>query len=125
MTDPFGGTASTELKLFVQSALLGLVTPDLRMVTTRVGKAGAQARFVYESEVPEDTREDVSIAETEVSADYGGQTPVNFTIEVLPASERLTVFPGEFAVYRRWESSTSWHGSAWSRDGIDVTPKTH
>ena len=90
--------------LFMQKALLGEVTPELRMVVARFDEQGAHARFIYDSVLTDEAIETVAIAESEVSADYGGLTDVRFVAETLPARERLVFYPVEVTVYRRREA---------------------
>ena len=98
-------TPQGDLMLFVQKALVGEVTPELRMVVARFDEQGAHARFVYESALTDEMLETVAVAETEVSADFSGLAPVSFVAETLLPNEPLVFHPGEFTAYRRRESS--------------------
>jgi hypothetical protein len=89
--------------LSLQRALWDLVGPSLRGVKVAIEYPAVTARFLFENEPTDDDREDVSLAETYVMADFLDDVSVEFTAEWVPLSESRDVLAGEEWVYLRKE----------------------
>ena len=103
MTQAFSRSPIGDAKLFVLSALLGAVTPELRGVSVMVDSEGVFARFIFDTELTDSMREIVDDAETEVIADYGGLSPVVFRPEYLPSQQVPNLGAAEHWVFLRRE----------------------
>jgi hypothetical protein len=88
----------------IQSALLGLVTPNLRGVAVAAHEPSIRLRFVFENDPSDDDRENVSLAETYVIADFEDFVSVEAICGWVPVSKPLRLEAGEEGVYMRKES---------------------
>ena len=100
------GRLRSDAIIYLQRALLGMVTPELRGVTIRVDEDLVHARMVYEHEPTEDERELVSEVETEVIAAYLPEVEVTVVPDAVPPPAWPQLEPGESWVYRRREEPT-------------------
>jgi hypothetical protein len=73
--------------LSLQSALLGMVTPDLRAVEVWVNERSVRAQFAYDSAVGDEHRELVAEVETLVIADLPDDVRVEFVAVAAPRSQ--------------------------------------
>jgi hypothetical protein len=88
--------------LSTQRALLGKVTPNLRLVAVRWDEQEIVGRFVYDVEEEDDLYR-LQIAETEVVADFYPELEVRFALEVCAWPAMIDV-PEEMVVaYARYE----------------------
>jgi len=97
------GARRAEAIIFMQRALLGMVTPELRGVTIRVGENLVHSRMIYEREPSEDDRELVSEVETEMIAAYLPEVDVAVVPDAVFPSAWPELLPDERWVYRRRE----------------------
>ena len=89
--------------LSMQRALWDVVTHGLRGVAVKIGSGAIAARFLFEDEPSDDDREDVSLAETSVIADFTDAISVSFEAIRLPVPAPRDLAPGEEWVYLRKE----------------------
>jgi carbohydrate-binding DOMON domain-containing protein len=73
--------------LSLQSALLGMVTPDLRAVEVWVNERSVRAEFAYDGAVGDKHRELVAEVETLVIADLPDDVRVEFVAVAAPQSQ--------------------------------------
>lgn len=92
-----------QVLLSVSRALWDLVTPGLRAVTVAAREPSIRIRFIFEDEPTDDDREDASLAETYVIADFDDSVSVSATCSWLPAGVPRDLEAGEEWVYRRKE----------------------
>lgn len=85
----------------LQRALWDAVTPGLRGVAVRIGGPSIAARFLFDHVPDETDREDVSLAESSVMADFADDRGVAFEALRLPARQPRTLMSGEEWVYLR------------------------
>lgn len=97
------GELRVEAIVFMNRALLGMVTPELRGVSISVGDNVVRSRMVYDHEPTEDECELVSEVETEMLADYLPEVEVVVGAEAVPPPAWPELLPGESWVYRRRE----------------------
>jgi hypothetical protein len=90
--------------LSIQRALWDLVTPNLRAVAVTAREPHIHLRFMFENEPDDDDREDTSLAETYVIADFEDSVSIETDCVWLPVSLPRDVEPGEEWVYLRKES---------------------
>lgn len=93
-----------EVLLSVQSALLGLVSPGLRGVATRMIHPRIELRFLFDGTADEEDREDVSEVEAYVVADFSADVSVETIVEADMELRPRDLRPGEVWVYLRKES---------------------
>jgi hypothetical protein len=93
-----------QVLLSVQRALLGAVDPELRAVAVGWSDTSVEARFIYDATELEPFTETVSVAETEVIADFSRDVNVAFSAEALPIPAPLGLGPDEARVYFRRET---------------------
>ena len=110
MTQAFSRPPLGDAKLFILSALLGEVTPELRAVSVTVSAEGVFGRFIFDTELTDDMRELVDDAETEVIADYGGVSPVVFRAEYLSSEQAPNLGVAEHWVFLRREPPIAGQG---------------
>ena len=76
------------LLLSIQGALLGSVTPNLRMVTAEGDDEEIRLIFYYDGEISEDDYEMADIAATEIISNFTTQG-LNLKIERLDAPKKM------------------------------------
>lgn len=87
-------------QLCVQRALLGSIVPSIRMVTVHINGGGRFVTVIFDSPPTEEELELMSVAETELLADYPDNR-VSVRVLTIPAPEDTSA-PG-IAVYARYE----------------------
>jgi hypothetical protein len=92
-----------QVLLSLQRALVGAVTPNLRLVVCRWTESEIKIRAVYDQQPSPDEVEEMSIVETNMLADF----PPSMTIQVQCLESdrafKVAVEDDEEAVYARWE----------------------
>lgn len=91
---------STRLRLLLNVALLGDVTPNMRAALIRKVGSEIKTRFVFYIRPSDDELESASIASTEVVADFNQNEIISENYEV-NANENIVCGEGEELVYRR------------------------
>ena len=104
------GRPYVEATIFLQRALVGMVTPELRGVCVQADPTAVRGRMIYDHEPTEDERELVSEVETEVTAAYPPEVEVVVHAEGLPATTWPALAPEEWWIYRRREPELSGGG---------------
>ena len=87
----------------IQRALLGNLGTRVRLVTCRWSKHDINVRAVFDGEIPDDEAAAMSVAETEMMADFPGHD-VSLTCERCDAPQNIPREADECAVFRRFES---------------------
>lgn len=99
---------SVYLRLSLQRALLGNVTPNIRAVIAELSGKNISLLFYFEGEgegegeVDDDDEELVSIIETEIIADFDDDFTVDTTVQRLDSPQRIKNTNG-LLVYLRKE----------------------
>lgn len=100
-------TTSSDLRgrvlLSVQRALLGHIGIAVRAITCRWTQDEIVVRAIFEGDASEDDIEAISVAETEVMADFPSRVAVCFKIERCDYPAAIPEREGELAVFRRLE----------------------
>ena len=91
-----------QVLMVFQTALLGMVTPDLRGVSVNWSPTQIRGFFFYDGDVSEAEREIVSDVESEVIASFS-KFAVDLEARSCPASKRLPSLEAGAWVYRRLE----------------------
>lgn len=99
-----GGERRAEAIIFMNRALTGMVTPELRGVVIRAGDNLVHARMTYEREPTEDDREPASEVGTEIIADDLPEVEVIVQADAVLPAVRPELRPEESWVYRRRET---------------------
>ncbi|HEV2058706.1 MAG TPA: hypothetical protein VGR11_05070 [Solirubrobacteraceae bacterium] len=89
--------------LSLQSALLGMVSPDLRAVEVWIEDRSVRGRFAYDGELTDDHREVVSEIETLVIADLTDDAKLELEAASVPHPEPVAFVRGSVFVYLRRE----------------------
>ena len=85
----------------MQRALWDTVSAGLRAVAVRISDHSIDARFLFDHEPDDDDREDVSLAETSVIADFPAEVKITFRVDSSPGPRTLSA--GEQWVFLRKE----------------------
>ncbi len=93
---------SSYLKLSIQRALLGNITPNVRCVIAMLNNKNIQLFFYYDGEFTEYNKEIASEVETEVIADFEGDFTINTHMERLDYPQPIKIGNG-YCVYLRKE----------------------
>ncbi|MFC8798498.1 hypothetical protein ACFT2C_12260 [Promicromonospora sp. NPDC057138] len=110
-SSPSAGLSRATVLLSLQRALWDVVTPGLRGVTVRIGESTIEGRMIYDHGPDATDREDCSLAETYVIADFPADVAVSLdAVAVVPPDERM-LLAGEEWVYLRKEPAPPepWH----------------
>lgn len=91
--------------LNLSRALWEIPTPELRFITVKIDGGDVSARFGYDVPIDELVQELVSLAETELYADFASTPGVSITFrpEHVPQSEPRELRDGEEWYYLRYE----------------------
>lgn len=90
------------LRLSLQRALLGNVTPNIRAVITELSGKNISLLFYFEGEVDDDDEELASVIETEIIADFDDDFTVDTIVQRLDYPQRIKNTNG-LLVYLRKE----------------------
>ncbi|ECG5862894.1 hypothetical protein ACLH9T_004762 [Salmonella enterica] len=90
------------LKLSIQSALLGAITENIRNVAVYINEKKILLYFFIDGEIREDDKENISIIETEVIADFEDDFDIESIIKRVDTPEPITLDRG-FSVFQRKE----------------------
>lgn len=90
------------LKLSIQSALLGAITENIRNVAVYINEKKIFLYFFINGEISEDEKENISIIETEVIADFEDDFDIESIIKRVDTPEPITLDRG-FSVFQRKE----------------------
>ncbi|HDK6330971.1 hypothetical protein AAHY48_19675 [Klebsiella variicola subsp. variicola] len=71
------------LKLSVQRALFGNVTPNIRAVVAELSGKNISLLFYFDGQIDDDDKELVSVIETEIIADFDEDFTVDTTVKRL------------------------------------------
>lgn len=93
---------SVYLRLSLQRALLGNVTPNIRAVIAELSGKNISLLFYFEGEVDDDDEELASVIETEIIADFDDDFTVDTTVQRLDYPQRIKNTKG-LLVYLRKE----------------------
>ncbi len=102
---PKNGTIAdnrVRLRLSIQRALFGSITPSLRMVTADIDEEWVRVIFYYDGRISEKVREMAEVAGSEIIASFNKQM-LNLKIERLDAPNKMPTLAE--VVYRRYESN--------------------
>ncbi|HEK0805670.1 TPA: hypothetical protein SMT48_000972 [Proteus mirabilis] len=91
------------LKLSIQSALFGEITPNMRCVLVDIVNKKIELFFFIDGEVTEDDEENISIIETEVIADFEDDFDIETHIKRIDYPAPIVLDHG-YGVYRRKEN---------------------
>ncbi|EDU7996607.1 hypothetical protein CSM15_005080 [Salmonella enterica subsp. diarizonae] len=90
------------LKLSIQSALLGAITENIRNVAVYINEKKILLYFFIDGEIREDDKENISIIETEVIADFEDDFDIESIVKRVDTPEPITLDRG-FSVFQRKE----------------------
>ncbi|MFB4339497.1 hypothetical protein RAC90_03260 [Pantoea sp. CS_6] len=91
------------LKLSIQAALLGAVTENMRNIAVDICGNKILLCFFIDGEIKDDDKENISIVETEVIADFDGDFDIETIIKRIDCPEKI--IPGQgHSVFQRKES---------------------
>jgi len=93
----------TAVLLSIQRALLGNLGTHVRLVTCQWSKHDIKVRAVFDGEIPEDEADAMSVAETEMMADFPDYD-VSLTFERCDTPHDIPRKADEYAVFRRFEN---------------------
>lgn len=91
-----------DLKLSIQRALLGEITPNIRCVTINIINKKIELSFFIDGKVTEDDQENISCIETEVIADFEDNFDIKTNIKRIDYPYPIVIEHG-YCVYRRKE----------------------
>lgn len=90
------------LKLSIQSALLGAITENMRNIAIDISENKIMLYFFISGEITEDDRENISIIETEVIADFEDKFDIESVIKRVDYPESIVLERG-CSVFQRKE----------------------
>jgi hypothetical protein len=93
----------TAVLLSIQRALLGNLGTRVRLVTCRWSTHDIKIRAVFDGAIPDHEAEAMSVAETEMMADFPDHD-VSLTCERCDAPQNIPREADDYAVFRRFES---------------------
>lgn len=91
-----------DLKLSIQRALLGEITPNIRCVIVNIISKKIELFFFIDGKVTEDDEENISGIETEVIADFEDDFDIETSIKRIDYPNPIVIEHG-YCVYRRKE----------------------
>lgn len=91
------------LKLSIQAALLGAVTENMRNIAVDICKNKILLYFFIDGEIKDDDKENISIVETEVIADFDSDFDIETIIKRVDCPEKIILDKGH-SVFQRKES---------------------
>ena len=91
------------LKLSMQSALLGAVSENMRNITVDICGNKILLCFFIDGEVRDDDKENISIIETEVIADFEDDFDIETIIKSIDCPEPIILSQG-YSVFQRKEN---------------------
>ncbi|WP_368540820.1 hypothetical protein [Enterobacter soli] len=92
---------SVYLRLSLQRALLGNVTPNIRAVIAELTGKSISILFYFEGEVDDDDEELASVIETEIIADFDDDFTVYTAVQRLDYPQRIKNTNGLLAYLRK------------------------
>ncbi|MDF7675809.1 hypothetical protein PT286_03555 [Neisseriaceae bacterium ESL0693] len=90
------------LRLSIQSALIGEITPNIRRVIVNIIEKKIKLFFFIDGEVTEDMEEEISCIETEVIADFEQGYTIETTIKRVDFPIEINISQG-YCVYGKKE----------------------
>lgn len=90
------------LRLSIQSALVGEITPNIRRVIVNIIEKKIKLFFFLDGEITEDMEEDISCIETEVIADFEQDYTIETMIKRIDFPIKINMHEG-FCVYGKKE----------------------
>ncbi|EBE9927999.1 hypothetical protein L6N32_004703 [Salmonella enterica subsp. enterica serovar Poona] len=90
------------LKLSIQSALLGAITENMRNIAVDISENKIILYFFINGEITEDDKENISIIETEVIADFEDKFDIESVIKRVDYPESIILERG-CSVFQRKE----------------------
>ncbi|WP_141118335.1 hypothetical protein [Pantoea sp. AMG 501] len=91
------------LKLSMQSALLGAVTENMRNIAVDIYENKIFLYFFIDGGIKDDDKENISIIEAEVMADFEGDFDIETIIKRIDCPEKIILGQG-YSVFQRKES---------------------
>ncbi|NCU09900.1 hypothetical protein [Pantoea ananatis] len=91
------------LKLSMQSALLGAVTENMRNIAVDIYENKIFLYFFIDGEIKDDDKENISIIEAEVMADFEDDFDIETIIKRIDCPEKIILGQG-YSVFQRKES---------------------
>ncbi|KDA93465.1 hypothetical protein [Pantoea agglomerans] len=91
------------LKLSMQSALLGAVTENMRNIAVDIYENKILLYFFIDGQVQDDDKENISIIETEVIADFEDDFDIETIIKRIDCPEPIILGQG-YSVFQRKEN---------------------
>lgn len=91
------------LKLSIQSALLGAVTENMRNIAVDICENKIFLYFFIDGQIQDDDKENVSIIETEVIADFEDDFDIEAIIKRIDCPEPIILGQG-YSVFQRKEN---------------------
>ncbi|MGX9362746.1 hypothetical protein ACWXWA_17860 [Pantoea ananatis] len=91
------------LKLSMQSALLGAVTENMRNIAVDIYENKILLYFFIDGEIKDDDKENISIIEAEVMADFEDDFDIETIIKRIDCPEKIILGQG-YSVFQRKES---------------------
>lgn len=90
------------LKLSIQSALLGAITENIRNVAVDISKNKSMLYFYIDGKISDDDKENISIIETEVIADFEDDFDIESIIKRVDFPVPIVLNRG-YSVFQRKE----------------------
>lgn len=90
------------LKLSIQSALLGAITANMRNIAIDINENKIILYFFINGEISDDDRENISIIETEIIADFEDEFDIESIIKRIDSPELIVLERG-YSVFQRKE----------------------
>lgn len=91
------------LKLSMQSALLGAVAENMRNIAVDIYENKILLYFFIDGEIKDDDKENISIIEAEVMADFEDDFDIETIIKRIDCPEKIILGQG-YSVFQRKES---------------------
>jgi|SRR5687767_4055921 hypothetical protein len=92
-----------QVLLSIQRALVGTVTPNLRLVVCSWSDSAIEIRAIYDGPPTPDEVEEMSIVETNVIADFPSSMSIQVRCSQSHSAFKDAVAKDEVIVYGRWE----------------------
>jgi hypothetical protein len=91
------------LKLSIQSALLGAITENIRNIAVDISENKIMLYFIINGEISDDDKENISIIETEVIADFEDNFDIESIVKRIDYPKEIVLERG-YSVFQRKES---------------------